>query len=253
MLRALAIALLAANLLYFGWSLGWLDALVGIRAQGDREPERISRQVRPELMTVTAVDAANPSDAAATGEANTTAAAAAESGKLQAATASAATLAAKVGVKANICLEAGPFNPNELTAAETAIRAAAPNANWTQRQTPGSGEWMIYMGPYPDDAWIERKKSELSRIRGGMPYELVNSPPQLARGLSLGRFPSQAEADKRLDQQRLRGIRTARVVKSGDGPPITFLRVAQADEALAAGLATVKWPAGRSGFADCPQ
>ena len=59
MLRALIVALLLANLAFFTWTQGWLDAVVGVRAIGDREPERLQRQVRPDLIRILPVDAGN--------------------------------------------------------------------------------------------------------------------------------------------------------------------------------------------------
>ena len=52
MLRALLAGLVLLNLLFFGWTQGWLDTVVGIKAQGDREPERLARQIHPELITI---------------------------------------------------------------------------------------------------------------------------------------------------------------------------------------------------------
>jgi hypothetical protein len=47
MLRILLLALLAANLLFFGFTRGWFDGLAGLQSHGDREPERIANQVHP--------------------------------------------------------------------------------------------------------------------------------------------------------------------------------------------------------------
>lgn len=51
-LRALALLLVLANLGFFIWSQGWLDASSGARGAGEREPERIARQVQPQLLRV---------------------------------------------------------------------------------------------------------------------------------------------------------------------------------------------------------
>ena len=42
-MRVLVVVLLAANLLFFCWSRGWLDPLTGIPVQGVREPQRVQR------------------------------------------------------------------------------------------------------------------------------------------------------------------------------------------------------------------
>ena len=36
MLRGLVLALLLVNLVFFSWTQGWLDDVVGVRATGDR-------------------------------------------------------------------------------------------------------------------------------------------------------------------------------------------------------------------------
>ena len=46
-LRVLLAALVVANLLFFAYTRGALDGVFGLRAAGDREPERLANQVRP--------------------------------------------------------------------------------------------------------------------------------------------------------------------------------------------------------------
>ena len=48
MLRALLAALVVANLVFFAYTRGALDGLLGLRSLGDREPERLAAQVRPQ-------------------------------------------------------------------------------------------------------------------------------------------------------------------------------------------------------------
>ena len=52
MLRALVVALLLANLGFYAWTQGWLEGPIGLRAQAEREPERLAHQVHPELVRV---------------------------------------------------------------------------------------------------------------------------------------------------------------------------------------------------------
>jgi hypothetical protein len=64
-LRALLAALIAANLLFFAYSRGWLDGFAGLKSTGDREPERLASQVRPQTirllpMSATASGAREP-------------------------------------------------------------------------------------------------------------------------------------------------------------------------------------------------
>ncbi len=96
-LRALALLLVLANLAFFIWSQGWLDGLIGSRALGEREPERMARQVEPQLLRV-----------------------------LPGAQGAAAMAGPTI---ASLCLEAGPFTPAEAEAAlaawhERGVRSA---------------------------------------------------------------------------------------------------------------------------------
>ena len=52
MLRAIVLLLLLANLGFYAWTQGQLDGVVGVRAQGDREPERLARQVRADSVRI---------------------------------------------------------------------------------------------------------------------------------------------------------------------------------------------------------
>ncbi|MDE2298159.1 MAG: hypothetical protein KGK18_08320, partial [Burkholderiales bacterium] len=59
MLRALVLTLLLANVAFYAWTQGWLDAVVGVRATGDREPDRLAQQVRPEIVRIVPASAAS--------------------------------------------------------------------------------------------------------------------------------------------------------------------------------------------------
>ena len=216
MLRALVIALLLANAAFFAWTQGWLDTVVGVRSIGDREPERLLRQLRPETIRIvpdTAVAAAPPP----------------------------------------ACLEAGPFAPAEIAAAEAALRSALPNTTagtWLSLKTEQPGAWIVYMGKYPNRELLARKQEELARRK--VAFDAVSSPAALDPGLSLGRFEERAAADEALAQFTQQGIHTAKVVEL-TAPASSFrLRVEQADAALAAQLAELK-PDGLLGkpFAAC--
>jgi len=278
MLRALVALLLLANAVFWVWSQGWLDDVVGIRSTGEREPQRLAQQVRPEIVRVlpgagpavpgtpaaasaSAPDAgsaaqqppargddgAAPPTAAADATPNPAATARAPWVEAAAAPAPASSAPPLVDTQ---CLEAGPFTANEAAAAMAAIkRAALPSGTVRDLTGPAPNTWIIYMGRFTDPEKMAEKQSQLNRI-SGMKYERVRGIPELEPGLSLGRFTDRASAQTALDDWNTRGVRTARVVAL---PPSTThrLRAEGLDAATRQRLSELKAPALRDGFQPC--
>lgn len=106
MLRVLVLVLLLANALFFAWSRGWLGPPP---RHGEREPERLAAQVRPESLRL-----------------------------LPPASATAAVNAARAASLS--CLEAGPFTDTDLGVAEaTLLNARLPAGSWSRAEpAPGA-------------------------------------------------------------------------------------------------------------------
>jgi hypothetical protein len=219
-LRALVVLLLLANLAFYAWTQGWLDEVVGTRSIGDREPERLTRQVRPELVRILPPSAAS---------------------------AAAASVAAASA--ASTCLEAGPLDDAGLPAAQAAAQTSLPSGSWVMTKVEQPGSWMIYMGRFADREALDKKIDEIKRRK--LPYEEIQGNPALAPGLSIGRFDSRAGADKALEQFAQQGVRTARVVELAPVTSRHWLRVEKADAALAARLSAMKVEAFGAGFGPC--
>ncbi|MEP7100404.1 MAG: SPOR domain-containing protein [Burkholderiales bacterium] len=214
MLRALIAALLVANLAFFAWTQGWLDSFVGMRSIGDREPERVLRQVRPEVIRILPADAASAP--------------------------------APVAL---VCFEAGPFTDAEIGAAQTAAQTALPAGSWTTLKTEQPGAWIVYMGRYASREALTKKEDEIKRRK--LPYEEIGKPAALAPGLSLGRFDQRPAAVHALEQFTAQGVRTARVVELAPATNRHALRVEKADAALSAQLTALKPEVLGKGFAAC--
>ena len=90
---------------------------------------------------------------------------------------------------------------------------------------------MIYMGRYVDHETRKRKEGELSRRHAH--FEEVDEPPEFARGISLGKYPSKAEADAGLAELGRIGVRTARIVTFTAPATLQTFRVEKAEPALA--------------------
>jgi hypothetical protein len=208
-LRILVLLLLLANLGFFAWTQGWLDGAISVRAGGDREPERLAREFQPQRVRILASDEGAVAMAAS-------------------APAPAAALS---------CLEAGPYTPAEARTAETLLQAALPAGSWARRSVEQPGSWIVYLGRFTATEALQKKIEELRRLSA--PFEELQGPPELAPGLSLGRFDSRTAADRALEQLSQRGVRTARVVALSEPTTMTMLRVERADAALALELAAL--------------
>lgn len=230
MLRRFVFLLVLANLLFLAFTQGWLEGLTGLRPHPERDPERLSRQVRPELVVI--VDPATlrpapPAPAAVPGNGTATA-------------------------TAPQCLEAGPFATGASVSAIATLQGAQPplpQGSWVEVKIERPGSWLLYMGKFPTREALAKKEEELKRTR--VAYERLSSPPELADGFALGRFDQRAAAERALEQLSQRGVRSARVIETEAPSTLHMLRVDKADKALAAQLSALKADALGRGFVPC--
>ena len=218
MLRAVIVLLLLANLAFFAWTQGWLDSVVGVRSIGDREPERLLRQVRPELVRV--LPPGRPASATAPP------AAASASEPVSGIDAAPAVLA---------CLESGPFTEAERGPAQAAAQRAVPGPGWVEVKSVAPGAWLVYMGRYASAQALTRKADELKRRR--LAFEVIRDGSALEPGLSLGRFNDRTRATNALDAFTQQGVRTARVVELTAESSRHWLRHDRVEAGAAARLA----------------
>lgn len=215
MLRVLVLLLVLANAAFWAWTQGWLGTPP--RA-GEREPQRLEAQVRPEAVRV-----------------------------LPPAAASAAVQAARAA--ALVCLEAGPLKDDQLAGAEAALASAAPgDGAWLKVDLAPPSAWLVYGGRYAEGAPRKAREDELKRLK--LRYELIDSPPELAPGFVLARVSTREAAEAWL-KGAPEGLRGARVVQL---PPPTerwTLRVPRADAALAERLKALPADALPGGFKPC--
>lgn len=231
MLRSLVLVLLLANAGFYAWSHGWLNDIIGIQPDAQREPERLKQQVNAAQLTVVPASSAAPAS--------------------QASSAAAASSAPNTEASAGrtICVEAGPFTAAEQPQVEATLKPVLAPNTWTTDNVAVPGVWLTYMGPYADTDMLARKLTELRRIRG-LTFEEIKAPANLAPGLSLGRYNRIEDANAALNTLKLRGIRTARVVTLRPAMEVQVVRVAQADINTQVALSALKLPQGKS-FAAC--
>lgn len=208
LIRNAALALLAANAVYFGWSQGLL-APMGLGPASSSEPQRMAQQIRPEALRV--APTAVPAEAALGSSAPPAAAEAASSAP-------------------SSCLQAGPFDAAQAEALRQSLQAASlPDGSWALDTTSAPNRWIVYMGKFTEPEALEKKRTELRALR------VETAPitqPTLAPGLSLGVFSSNAGAQEHLAQLTRRGVRTARVVPEHSDNTATQLRLPAANNGL---------------------
>lgn len=167
-MRALLVFLVLANLGFLFWTLS-------PHAQSERDPARASREVHPQAITI------SPVQATGAGSVNT------------------------------VCLVSGPYTASEIGLLEVAVSSVASPGSWTKVSTARPGQWVLYLGPFADKESLARKEKELKR--NGVSYELVTERGQLDLGFLLGRFGTLEAANAELENGSGKALlRTARVV-----------------------------------------
>ena len=223
MLRALVLALLLANGLYFAWGQGLLAAY-GFAPARQAEPERLAQQIRPEALRLLAPGPAAPAPPTAPA-ANTPA------------PDSPATTTPNAAVAGESCLQVGVFTNKQVNALRRRLQYSLPAGSWSFESSGGLDRWIIYMGKYVSQQAMTRKSVKLDQL--GISHEAPASP-SLNPGLSLGSFNTKAEAEQALAQMNERGLRSAKVVPERPELPNQWLKVPRANAAIRAKLDALK-------------
>lgn len=206
MLRALVLLLLLANAFFFAWTRGWLAPMLEVPTHGQRTPERLAQQVRPETITLLGAKAASAAISAAR----------------------AASMAAGEGEE---CLEAGPFAAAEVGAAEgLLVQASQGSEPWARREERRPAAWAAYLGPFPNVEAQRRRSDELRKLN--IAAQPVNEPAELSGGLLLGRYESREAAEAALPAWAERGARNARAAMLTAGGSEQWLRLERGSAAL---------------------
>jgi len=259
MLRALVLILFLANLLFYLWTQGVLDSVVGPLPNGQREPDRMARQVHPEVIRVLSAAAqgghaheeATAADGAASSAAPPDAASAAASDVAPGASGAeavspsasaasapeAASSVAQAGAVALACLDIGPYSLAERIQVERKLKTVLKPGDWMDRTHERVGAWMVYMGRYASEDLLRKKEDELRRMK--IEATVVRKPAELMWGLSLGQFDNRAEADDALNKIAQRGVRSARVMPARPPETAHTLRVLNANAATQSALAAL--------------
>jgi hypothetical protein len=239
----IVIVLVALNLLWAVWSLGWF----GLGTQPQTEPERLERQLRPDAVHIQPWQDEPASSAAPPPAAPVVVAAAPEPRRAasELATPPASTVAAAQAGSAapaarTVCLQAGAFDDKQIEAVRHAV-AELPRVSWRIDTLSQPGRWMVYIGKLVDDDAVRARKAELRAL--GVDADRPGAA--LEPGLSLGRFASEESARNALADLTRRGVRTARVVQERPESRTYMLRLPRANDALRQQLRNLRVLAGK--------
>jgi hypothetical protein len=216
MLRLVVLVLLLANAAYFAWSQNLL-APWGIAPAQQSEPQRLAQQIRPQAVRILSAEEARRIEVAA------------------------------AGPRAPECLQAGPLDDSQAAALKQALEPW-PAGSWSLEPVAEPARWIVYMGKYLTADNVNRKKAELRQL--GISFEPL-SDPALEPGLSLGGYPSEAEASRQLESLAQRGVRTAKVVQERPEMRGQLLKLPAVDEALRPRLDELKAGLGAKSLRAC--
>jgi hypothetical protein len=212
MWRWIVVLLLAANALYFAFGRGWLAPL-GLAPVVQRDPARLTQQVRPQLLRVLPPSAVGPPVPAAP---PASAAAPATSGN----GASDATPAVALA-----CLETDPLSDDALGAAESLLATALPTRGWVRVAQESPPQYAVVIGPLAGRDALQKKVDELARLRvAAEPIKLAVDGAN-SNHVALGRYEQDSAAQAALQSVALRGVRTARVALLRAAQPGARLRL----------------------------
>lgn len=242
--------LVLANAGYFAWSKNLL-APYGFAPASQSEPHRLAQQIHPEALRITVppeggqplvavpVPASSlPPAGSATMPVMTGTGTASLSTPAASASMAPASAAMKVSSTTTTeCLQVGLFNEEQTLVLRTRLQNVLPPNSWVLESSVEPGRWMVYMGKYNSDDALVKKRGELRQLK--VAFEPLNNP-SLEPGLSLGSFPSKADADAQMARISRQGVRTAKVIQTVVEARGQKLRLPAVDAALRPQLEAIR-------------
>lgn len=209
MLRFALLVLLVANAGYLAWSQGWM-ATLGWTPEAQTEPYRLKQQVRPDVLSVvpTPPAAATPPPTASS--------------------TSATEPDEEILPETTVCLQSENMDEAQSKKLQQVLQQSdLPSTSWEMQSSTISGRWMVYLGKFPNETALEKRRAELRTRKIG--YDRAGG--SLEPGLSLGRFSSEDAATRELGQMLNQGVRGARVVQERAPQTLYALRLSHATAA----------------------
>lgn len=230
MLRFALLVLLVANAGYLAWSQGWM-ATLGWTPEAQTEPYRLKQQVRPDVLSVvpTPPAAATPPPTASS--------------------TSATEPDEEILPETTVCLQSENMDEAQSKKLQQVLQQSdLPSTSWEMQSSTISGRWMVYLGKFPNETALEKRRAELRTRKIG--YDRAGG--SLEPGLSLGRFSSEDAATRELGQMLNQGVRGARVVQERAPQTLYALRLSHATAAQRSILQRLQPSMGGKALRACP-
>lgn len=214
-LRFLVLLLLLANVLYALWHQGAL-AIWGLQPKAVHEPQFVQQQLQPQMLQLRhdqkmrqQAQRNNPTQ----------------------------------------CLLSPLLDMAVAQKVAALASSVLPPGSWQNLPINTPGQWMIYMGRYPNEAALIKKRQELERLRIS-PIEAA--PNDYQPGLSLGYFDNVEQTQAALAQAQSRGVRNAQIITLKAPVEGMRIRIDQATENMRAQLAKMRPVLQGQEFVPCP-
>jgi len=222
-MRALLLALLLANLVFFAWSQGWM-AGAGLGPVTQREPQRLALQIHPEQVQITPLASAAATPASAPQPAPSAPASA--PAMPTAASSTPAPAQAAADSAPTVCRQIGPFGAMEIAAlAEAQAALAQAGLKASVHHAPVPEQWMVWLGPFPTPGAMRAALNEIAQQGRVKVFAPVVDRPRYEPGISLGVFSSEAAAQDQLQIVKTQGVQGAKVVQRNAGLSRVILRL----------------------------
>ena len=224
-MRALLLALLLVNLVFFAWSQGWM-AGAGLGPVTQREPQRLALQIHPEQVQVTPLTSASamptsPASAPAPAPSTPASTPSAPADNTSAPQTEAAAQTAKT-----VCRQIGPYGAMEtdaLAQAQAALARAGLQAK--AHHTPVPAQWMVLLGPFPSQSAMRAALDQITQQGKVKVFAPVTDRARYEPGISLGVFSNEAAAQEQLQIVKKQGVQGAKVVQRNAGLNRVTLRL----------------------------
>ncbi len=214
-LRAFLILLLLLNLGFWAWSHGWL-ALWGFDPQTHRSSAYLQEELNPQQLRL--ITNSTPQHLAQLSN-------------------------------PTVCLSSALLEPSLAQHIETQFKAHLPAGSWQRQELKTAGQWMIYLGRYPNAATLNKKKEELRRLRIS---NFKDAPPGFQHGIVLAYYDQESQANLGLAQLKKRGVNTAQIITLLEPVDGVHLRIEAADESLREQLLRLRPVLQGQEFSPCP-